>query len=127
MTNEIVAWCVDCGSKFTQEQIEDQYACPTCDSTGIPCTPKDDVNVNINWHELRILVIWAENYAAIHKDETPTMSVTVRSIAKRLQEQYPSKTALTLAGELAELGEKYDIEVYGNIQPDKDAMPPRKN
>ena len=122
---EIVAWCVDCGVRFTQQAIQDKYACPSCGLVGIPCTPKDDVEIKINWHELRILVIWAENWAAIERDEPNDMSKTLLAIAKRLQNQFPSRTALTLAGELAELGDKYEIEVHGNIQPNPDAKPPK--
>lgn len=123
----IYAWCVDCGTKFTEAQVADAYACPACGSEGHPCSPSDDVAVNINWHELRILVIWAENYAAAHAEQSPSMPRTVRAIAKRLQEQFPSQRPLTLAGEFAQLAEKYDIEVTGPIQPDPDALPPRRN
>lgn len=129
MTDIIVSWCVDCGSRFTQKEIANAFACPKCGSIGIPCAPADDVDVKINWHELRILVIWAENWAAMPRDDPRRgpipLSHTVKAIAKRLQEQYPTRVALTLSGELAELSDKYEIEVHGNIQPDHDAKPPK--
>ena len=38
-------------------------ACPKCGTTSIPCDSSLDVTVKINWHELRILAIWAEFHA----------------------------------------------------------------
>jgi hypothetical protein len=124
---EIWAWCVECGARHTKEECLGAMSCPTCGSEGIPCSPTNDVEIKINWHELRILTIWAENFAAAHSESDPRMTKTVKAIAKRIQEQFPSRISLTLSGELAELGEKYDIEVFGSIQPDDDAKPPRQN
>lgn len=126
MADPIYAWCTDCGEKFTKAQILSTMACPKCGSEGMPCSPDDDVEIKINWHELRILTIWAENFAVKCPPHGPiTPSQTIKAIAKRLQEQFPSRTPLTLAGELAQLAEKHEITVHGDIQPDDDALPPK--
>lgn len=104
--NEVM-WCVDCGARFTQEEIEG-WGCPKCDSQGVPCDVNKDTTVEINWHELRILVIWAENWAGhCRRQETDSSSktapVTVAAIARRLQMQRPEFGSLTLADEIAAL------------------------
>lgn len=100
-----VMWCVDCGARFAQEEIQGR-GCPKCDSQGVPCGVEQDVAVEINWHELRILVIWAENWAQHCKRqgaEGVNMTMTVAAIARRLQVQHPAFTSLTLSGEIATL------------------------
>lgn len=139
MSERIAAWCVDCGGRFTEEQIEGASCCPGCGSAGVPCSPNDDVQVAINWHELRVLTIWAENYAGqtdkrtAENDNSDGRSAkpllpTVKAIARRLQAQFPTRTPLTLSGELAQLKAEYPgLEVAGDIQPDADALPPKVN
>src|SRR3974390_2998828 len=96
-----VMWCVDCGARFTQEEIEG-WGCPKCGSQSVPCDVDKDTTVEVNWHELRILVIWAENWAGHCRRQevdrsSKTMPVTVAAIARRLQGQRPSFGSLTLA------------------------------
>lgn len=102
-----VMWCTDCGARFTQEEIKG-WGCPECGSQGLPCDTKKDVTVEVNWHELRILVIWAENWAQHHArkktdNSSERMPATVTAIARRLQGQHPTLGHLTLSGELASL------------------------
>lgn len=97
-------FCTDCGA--TTESFDGLQRCPNCQSTGRPCGHSEQVNVSINWHELRILCIWAENWQGQHN-----LGRTVYSIAKRLKAQFPEHGPLTLAEELGELSKQYDISV----------------
>lgn len=120
-TGEIVARCVLCSSEFTNSQLRGASACPKCGSEGLPMSPTQDVEVKINWHELRILTMWAEHWAN-HIKELPDAKgnpiQTVFAIAKRLQDQHPFKVPLTLSGELEQLKQEYPgAEVHGNITP----------
>ena len=36
--------------------------CPKCGTETVPCSYKNEVNIKINWHELRILTVYAENW-----------------------------------------------------------------
>ena len=110
MSKEIIARCITCNREFTEEDIKDSMKCPYCGDIGIPCSPKNDVTIKINWHELRILTIWAEQWASRCK-ENSTMPVTVEAIARRLEKQYPNKTPLTLAGELSQLRKHPNFKV----------------
>jgi len=115
--------CVDCGSEFTDEEIRDIQSCPTCSSDAIPCAIKNDVTIRINLHELRILTIWASNWAA--KLKTPSPSRTMVSILSRLRKQLPEGTCLTIMDELNTLQDVYPnsevTDSEGNV-----ILPPKK-
>jgi predicted nucleic acid-binding Zn-ribbon protein len=127
MTNEVGrAWCVTCGGRYTAEEIEGRTSCPGCGSRGVPCDPSKDVAVEINWHELRILVMWAANWAenVCAKQDAPgnNSPATIQAIARRLQEQHPdlADSPLTMQGELAGLRQAFgqvDAVGIGNSQP----------
>ena len=76
-----------------------------------------DVQVNINWQELRILTMWAERWM-IHACEqgwegAPTCLEVVRAIAARLGAQHPALPALTFIGEVEEMREMFG---HDNVQ-----------
>lgn len=116
-----VMWCTDCGSRFTEDEARGATCCPKCKSGGIPCDTRKDVVVEVNWHELRILGIWAENWACKYDDEPDsqtTMLKTVHAITRRLQSQFAGLglPPLTLSQEIAELPAQLaeaDIQVSG--------------
>ena len=123
MNDSHVAWCMHCGVHLTQAKLDEHGlpSCPKCGYDGYPCVPADDVSVDINWHELRILTIWAMNYA--NDTEKPQLRQTVAAICRRLQGQYPDNTPLTMAGEfkqIAEMTKVTNMEVWG--MPDFDEM-----
>lgn len=108
-----IARCVQCAGEFSEIEMEGATACPGCGTKAIPCTIKEDVTVEINWHELRILTIWAENWARKIQNDDPKNDgslLTIMSIAGRLQRQHPEKTALTLFSEIRNLRKDYNIE-----------------
>lgn len=98
-------FCLDCGTEI--ESFEGLSACPFCGTTGSPASHKEQVNVSINWFELRILCIWAERWA----NEKNIDVHTVYGIAHRLEKQFPNMTKLTLAGEISDLKRDFpDLE-----------------
>ena len=99
-----VVRCIVCRSEFEQDQLKGLKACPTCETTSIPMSTKQDVELKINWHELHLLCVWAENWArAMKKSGDPDGFKVLYSIIKELQDQYPDMQALTLSGELKQL------------------------
>lgn len=78
----------------------------------------DDITLPINWHELRILTIWASNYAEGLRGDNHRK--TLHSLIKRLERYRPvGGAALTLIGEIKELQQDYpETELYdseGNL------------
>lgn len=108
MIDNCYVWCPRCGVRLAENEIKG-WGCPKCGTQSVPCSPNEDVWVEVNWHELRILTIWAEQWAShIDKqsDENKGSSQAVAAIAARLQHQWPTLTPLTLSGELGELPDK---------------------
>lgn len=99
-------FCTHCGHEVSS--FVGLNGCPACGSTGVPCAYRDQVDVSINWHELRILVIWAENYQRSLKE---VGNRAVYAIARRLQAQHPDKPALSLAAEIGEIAKRYETSV----------------
>lgn len=108
-------FCTHCS--FVVESFDGLTCCPQCGSKGKPCATEDQVSVNVNVHELRLLCIWAENWAHLHKNDPHTgpsqpppseMPEVVYAIAARLRRQLGSRDcSLTMRDEFAELKEKF--------------------
>ena len=112
-------WCTLCGARFTHAEVDGAECCPKCGDKGLPCDPNDDVMVLVNWHELRILGIWAENFAQACQTRNPggdgeARPEIIHAITRRLQRQFPDKTALTLSGEIMQIKDSgLGIEGFG--------------
>lgn len=98
--------CVQCDSVFTNAQVDEAFAagkrgCPACGTDALPVKVSNDVQVKINTHELRVLTIWASNYAdAVNLG--PSSRKTLECILQRLREQLPN-VALTMTEEVRDL------------------------
>lgn len=90
--------CLQCGNVAeTGEELAD---CPSCgDSKHVAANLNDTVNLTITRHELRILTMWASNWAA-QTGDPPTMQC-IKTVLERLGMQ--TDTALTLSQEIADL------------------------
>jgi hypothetical protein len=94
-------FCTSCG--FRVASFEGLTGCPSCGSTNPPCADEDQVTISINWHELRILGIWAENYANSIEEKNPGSTKVIYQITDRIEAQHKGRTPLTLAHEIAAL------------------------
>lgn len=102
-------FCTLCG--FRVASFEGLKCCPRCGHKGIPCSDHYQQNVSINLQELRVLCMWAENWAHAHKEENPTMLSVVYGIAHRLRQQLVEGTCLTMSDEFEQLRKAgYDFE-----------------
>lgn len=117
---EITMRCVACGAPWSEATVAKfGGTCPRCGASGAPCMIADDVSVTINWHELRILCMWAYAHAlrcdsAGNPAEGDRMVPAVEAIGGRLSAQHPGRSQLSMAGELAELQEDFpDLLIVG--------------
>ena len=106
--------CVICN--FEVESFEGLDSCPNCGTTYAPVFFVDDINIAINWQELRGLVMWAEFWANAHK-ESEDMLRFVYNQAERLEKQFPDRQRLTLYSEIEELRKVYDVEMHNIPEP----------
>ena len=96
--SEPVGFCTLCSTSI--ESFEGLTECPRCGTKGIPCDFKNQVDVTVNIHELRILCMWAENWANQIQNEAPEV---VYGIVHRLRQQLPEDAQLTMLDELTGL------------------------
>lgn len=98
--------CLDCAEEVDIDDDDELSCCPNCGSTRVPADlTNDTVGLDITWHELRILCIWAERWVGLmppgtHRDGAFN---TLRTITDRIHRQHLEKPPLTLTGELAQL------------------------
>lgn len=100
-------FCTECG--YEVEKFEGLQKCPSCHTNGVPCSWENQRLISVNWHELRILVMWAENWARAHQ-----LGRTVYSIANRIEAQEPKlaeDSPLSLAKELGILAKTFNLDV----------------
>lgn len=102
--------CTDCAAEFDDLELQGAHGCPACGTTSVPCAIREDVTVRVNWHELRILGIWASNYAAERLDGQPGRR-TLSSILRRLEAQHPDKAPLSLLGEARAVSRDLGLDV----------------
>ncbi len=107
MTDTCEMWCTTCGARMSKEETEGVAGCPKCKATGIPCGPEQDFVLEVNWHELRILGIWASNWAQKECDKGSQQ--TLRGILRRLEQQAPGESPLSLGGEIRQLRQRPDV------------------
>ncbi len=119
MGKVVITWCTLCGKRFTQEELGDGVnECPSCGDKGLPCPSEQDFLLSINWHELHLLCVWAENWA-----NDNDLGNVVQAIAKRLERQAPNAVSLTLTGELFNLKNIPGLSVVESNIPNPPLIP----
>jgi DNA-directed RNA polymerase subunit RPC12/RpoP len=105
MTDAPEIRCTRCRAEFTRAETSGVSACPSCGTRGLPMDVAEDVEIRINWHELRILTIWASNYAQQANLERASREA-LAAILHALALQHPKlseRSPLTLFGEVEQL------------------------
>jgi len=115
--------CTLCYHELNFGQSGNVNCCPKCEDPGVPMSPDDGVTIDINWHELRILCIWAERWASDFIKNEYSLK-TVRAIASRIEKQRPEKkTPLTFLGEIKQLEKQYGEVKQNVVQEDDGTFP----
>lgn len=92
--------CMDCGAEIDPEG-RNLICCPECGSQSIPADLDDSVTITISNHELRILTMWASNWARGASRPGVDMNKPIGVILARLGTQ--TSAALTLSQEIADV------------------------
>lgn len=78
-----------------QENGKPVAGCPSCGDAGVPHNPDDDTTITINPQDLRILTMWASNWAQQHR-----LLHAITPVLRRLRRQLPPHVSLTFADEV---------------------------
>ena len=100
LSDEPEGFCTECTGEI--QTFNGLTNCPHCGTKGVPCAHKDDVEIKVNWHELRLLIMWAERW-----QRQNNLGRVVYAIAHRIKAQYPERSSLTLAGDLGEVAQRF--------------------
>lgn len=95
-TDCYAGFCTTCSHRI--KSFDGLTCCPNCGSEGVPCATENQVTVEVNTHELRLLCIWAENWG----NQIKNVDV-VYGIAARLRRQLSRDLCLTMADEFSEM------------------------
>lgn len=99
-----VGFCTLCSANI--ESFDGLVKCPKCGTDSQPCSNDNQLNVKINLHELRILCIWAENWAdKCYNDSDATgrnkmMPELIKAITARLRPQVGKGIPITMRDEI---------------------------
>lgn len=111
--------CLDCrGETEWNEADPDLSGCPHCASTAVPADLDDTVTPTITVHELRVLTIWASNWAQHIAEKCPNAPKQIRGILDELGKS--TAAALSLSQELADLRANPAV---GNVVVYRDGEP----
>lgn len=121
--------CILCESEFTDIEIEGVSCCPNCGDDSVPCSIDQDITVKINWQELRILAVWATNWAELHcgaRDQD-----CISKIVDRLKLQKPNESfgSFTVEEEVQQIADVFnsDVELIDSNGSKKVVKPTLKN
>jgi hypothetical protein len=104
-------FCTRCN--YQVQTFDGLDKCPSCQTKSHPCAYVDQTNISINIHEIRLLCIWAENWASKLDKDQPHSEIdadVVYAIAERIKKQLPeslSAVPLTMRDEFMELKKKH--------------------
>lgn len=109
--------CVECRGVFTDAETEHVTSCPRCGTAGIPADLREMLDLKITRHELRILTIWATNYAQklLNSDPLSNAPNCVQGILNGIRAQHPGIGPLSLQEELQDVADTFRSKVESSI------------
>lgn len=114
------ARCTNCYAEFSEQELATiTGGCPKCGTESLPMDPAQDIMLPINWHELRVLTMWASRWCDSNKMNDHTIEM-FNSLLKRLRKHRPAGGAgLTLVEEFKELQQEHPnaelLDSQGNL------------
>ena len=82
--------CIVCRTEFTEDEVKEtaKNGCPVCGYQGMTMFTNGDLNIDINWFELRLICMWAEALALQMGDDHSLNAFysTINEIVKQLPE-----------------------------------------
>lgn len=107
--------CLACGGEADTLTAGPLDACPNCGDKGVPADLEDVTSITLTTHELRILTIWASNWANAIASQHPNTPRVLQTILDRIGMQ--TSAALTLRQEIADIRAAYPdskVTVYND-------------
>ena len=96
--------CIVCRTEFEHDELEGNAGCPICGYEGLTMLTNGDINIDINWFELRLICMWAEALALQVGDTHSTNAFY--SAVKQIKQQIPDAGRITMFDESPDVSVK---------------------
>lgn len=102
--------CVVCRTEYTYSEIKENEGCPECGYQGLTMLTDGDLNIDINWFELRLICMWAESLA-LEVGDVHSINAFY-GVVKAIKEQLPECGQITMFDESPniESGEEFKLD-----------------
>ena len=91
--SEIIT-CIRCRSKFAIKELKTAKCCPSCGCSVMALRSSQDVNIKINWYELKLICSYAEGFV-LQSEDIESLK-TLHSIIHELKRQFPKYPEISL-------------------------------
>ena len=108
--------CVVCRTEFSNDEIKKNKGCPVCGYQGLTMLTNGDINIDINWFELRLMCMWAEALA-LQVGDTHTLNAFY-SIAREIKNQIPEAGRITMFDKPPESDNETEFMLDDSLPPD---------
>jgi len=86
--------CIVCRTLFDHKELKNNNGCPICGYQGPTMLTKGDINININWFELRLICAWSESMVLNIGDEHSKNAFY--GVIKAIKDQLPNSEPITI-------------------------------
>jgi len=108
--------CIVCRTEFDNDELIENKGCPICGYQGLTMLTNGDINIDINWFELRLICMWAESLA-LQVGDTHTLNAFY-SVVKELKKQIPDAGKITMFDDAPEVANVSEFELDDSTAPD---------
>mgnify|MGYP006863446007 CR=1 FL=1 len=93
--------CIVCRKLFNHDELINNKGCPVCGYQGLTMLTNGDINIDINWFELRLICMWSE---AMVLEIGDTHSINAfYGVIKAIKDQLPDAGRITMFDQAPEL------------------------
>jgi len=100
--------CIVCRTEFENEELEGNEGCPVCGYQGLTMLTNGDLNIDINWFELRLICMWAESLA-LEVGDTHSMNAFY-GVVKAIKEQLPDCGKITMFDKSPSADNEFELD-----------------
>ncbi len=108
--------CIVCRTEFDNDELIENKGCPVCGYQGLTMLTNGDINVNINWFELRLICMWAESLV-LQVGDTHSLNAFY-AVANELKKQIPDAGKITMFNRAPETNNGSDFYLDDSNAPD---------
>ncbi len=100
--------CIVCRTEFENDELKGNEGCPVCGYQGLTMLTNGDLNIDINWFELRLICMWAESLA-LEVGDTHSMNAFY-GVVKAIKEQLPDCGKITMFDNSPEADNEFNLD-----------------